>query len=162
MADYGYIRVKGRGIVPVEKRPCIICGKLFAPPHRLRRYCSLSCENKIKYAIQLTTARKLQQVANAVKMEKGCLDCGYRLHPSALQFDHIPDRGKKLKAVSKFTDAKKMRAEMLKCEVRCANCHFIKTMERRLMKRALTPEQEYDIHAIVRRLVLAGTLNLET
>lgn len=93
-------------------------------------------------------------------METGCVDCGYRLHPSALQFDHVPMKGRKIKEVSKFTDPKKMREEMKKCEIRCANCHFIKTMERRMMKRALTWEEEQDIETLVARLVTFGTLNV--
>ncbi len=145
-------------ITPGYRRPCAVCGQNFSPRHFAKKYCSIGCQNKARYAVQLTTARKLQALCNQIKMDQGCLDCGYKLHPAALQFDHIPGRGAKVKDVSRFTDAKKMRLEMLKCEVRCANCHFIKTMERRMMKRALTPEQERNIQMIVERLVTFGTL----
>lgn len=142
------------------RRVCMACAEEFTPKHPNSRYCSLACCNKAKYAVQLTTARRLQAKANKIKMASGCVDCGYRLHPTALQFDHIPSRGKKLKAVSKCTSVRSLKSEILKCEVRCANCHFIKTMERRMMKRALTPEQERDIDAIVQRLVTFGHLKV--
>jgi hypothetical protein len=157
--SYGYIRVKGRGLVRVAKIPCRVCGKDFAPSHPLKRYCSMSCQHVSRYAVQLTKARRLQKMVNDLKMESGCVDCGYRTHPWALQFDHIPNRGKKVLAISKFTDPRKAREEMKKCEVRCANCHMIKTQERRRMKRALTPEEEKRISAIVERLVSFGTLS---
>lgn len=149
---YGYIRVM--------KSRCFVCGKDFPAKTRAKRYCSESCLTKVRYAKQLTKARRMQALCNEIKMETGCVDCGYRLHPSALQFDHVPMKGRKIKEVSKFTDPKKMREEMKKCEIRCANCHFIKTMERRMMKRALTWEEEQDIETLVARLVTFGTLNV--
>ena len=157
--SYGYIRVDGRGLVRVEKRPCRVCGKEYPPTRANRKYCSLSCLHVAQYAVQLTTARRIQKMVNDHKMERGCIDCGYRVHPWALQFDHIPNRGKKIMAVSRFTDPRKAREEMKKCEVRCANCHMIKTQERRRMKRALTPDEEKRISAIVERLVSFGTLS---
>lgn len=142
----------------ITGKKCFACGGEIPLCHPLTRYCSVKCQNFVRYAVQLTTARKLQAMSNKVKMDSGCVDCGYRLHPSALQFDHIASRGKKIKVVGKFTDPIKMRAEMAKCDVRCANCRFIKTMERRMMKRALTPEQETRIRDIVERLVAFGNL----
>lgn len=158
MNSTGYIRVKGRGMVQVENKPCITCGKDFTPSSTAKIHCSDACQRIARYAVQLTKARRFQKMTNDIKMASGCVDCGYRLHPWALQFDHIPDRGKKIMAVSKFTDPRKARKEMLKCEVRCANCHMIKTNERRMLLRALTPDEEKRISAIVERLVTFGTL----
>jgi hypothetical protein len=31
----------------------------------------------------------------SIKMERGCTDCGYREHPAALDFDHLPGFVKK-------------------------------------------------------------------
>ncbi len=63
---------------------------------------------------------------NKIKLDSGCVDCGYREHPTALQFDHV--RGVKIKAVSQFSNLKAALAEAAKCEVRCAICHSIKTV----------------------------------
>lgn len=56
----------------------------------------------------------------------GCVDCGEN-NPIVLEFDHIKD---KLLAVSSFARGHKLKDvqnEVAKCEVRCANCHRIKT-----------------------------------
>jgi hypothetical protein len=68
-----------------------------------------------------------------IKTERGCADCGYNAHPTALEFDHLPGRiklfdiamGVRSKAIEKVL------AEIEKCEVVCANCHAIRTLERR-------------------------------
>jgi hypothetical protein len=63
-----------------------------------------------------------------------CVDCGYS-DRRALQFDHV--RGEKVLAVSEMvcrgTSVDTIKAEIAKCEVRCANCHSIVTHQRRLV-----------------------------
>jgi hypothetical protein len=68
----------------------------------------------------------------AIKLDAGCADCGYREHDVALDFDHRPGE------VKKFSIAKQggrswasVLAEMAKCDVVCANCHRIRTDDRR-------------------------------
>ena len=63
-------------------------------------------------------------------MAAGCKDCGYCENPLALQFDHV--RGEKLGSVSTMYTGSldKLMAEIAKCDVRCANCHLIKTYTR--------------------------------
>lgn len=63
---------------------------------------------------------------NKIKLDSGCVDCGYRGHPTALQFDHV--RGRKIRAVSQFSNLAAALREAAKCEIRCANCHSIKTL----------------------------------
>lgn len=59
-----------------------------------------------------------------------CVDCGYA-DVRALQFDHIiPLNDAKASRVGRFTSIKKIEEEIAKCEVRCANCHMIKTGEK--------------------------------
>lgn len=68
----------------------------------------------------------------AIKLKSGCIDCGYNGHPEALQFDHRPDEVKSFTIARKMTNAwSALEAEIAKCDVRCANCHAIKTAERR-------------------------------
>jgi hypothetical protein len=57
-----------------------------------------------------------------------------------MQFDHV--RGEKLFNVSYFRSKAKidfLLAEIAKCDVVCANCHAIRTHERRAAKAAETP-----------------------
>ena len=60
-----------------------------------------------------------------------CVGCG-KTDICCLEFDHV--EGEKLDAVSKMPGQaqswEKIEAEIVKCEVRFANCHRIKTLER--------------------------------
>lgn len=76
--------------------------------------------------------RKLAIIAE-YKIAKGCVDCGYNAHSVALEFDHRPGTmklfniGEKVGAYS----LDKIWAEIDKCEVVCANCHAVRTKDRR-------------------------------
>ena len=78
-------------------------------------------------------ARALRARVAALKVERGCTDCGYRAHPDALHFDHLPRFTKDLgiARLIDHMDPTRLEAEMAKCEVVCANCHAIRTAERR-------------------------------
>lgn len=81
-------------------------------------------KNKIKI-------RNREFVDNYIK-DKACVDCGIS-DPRVLDFDHV--RGEKVGAISYGIKSgwplEKLEAEILKCEIRCANCHRIVTHERR-------------------------------
>lgn len=72
-------------------------------------------------------------IISRYKLWKGCVDCGYKAHAEALDFDHVRGEKKfniseKLSSVGKWKDIKD---EIRKCEVRCANCHRVITASRR-------------------------------
>jgi hypothetical protein len=69
------------------------------------------------------------RVLNEMKVTAGCIDCGFNAHPAALEFDHV--RGEKLGNVSTIRNRAwhLVLAEIAKCDVRCSNCHRIKTAE---------------------------------
>jgi hypothetical protein len=62
------------------------------------------------------------------KLKRGCACCGYRENAFALDFDHL-DPNSKVEGVSRMSsrNIKKIKEEILKCQVLCANCHRIKT-----------------------------------
>lgn len=97
-------------------------------------YFSVYRSNPDNYARALLRSRerqaKIREYINAEKKAKGCIDCGFNGHPAALDFDHV--RGEKLLNVSAAKSIAQAKAEIEKCEVRCANCHRIKTWERML------------------------------
>ena len=140
----------------VEKQTfeCKQCGCTFAAK-RTAKFCSALCQNRSrarspapKEKVKEWRAARLEKpgyrervnaVANeratgirrwldAFKIAAGCVDCGYRAHPHALHFDHLGD---KVLNVSYAESLRQAKAEISKCEVRCANCHSIKTHERR-------------------------------
>ena len=61
-------------------------------------------------------------------LDHPCLDCG-NTDPRVLEFDHV--RGTKKYNISEMQNqrfsVKALFEEIAKCEVRCANCHRIKT-----------------------------------
>lgn len=77
------------------------------------------------------TQRRTDYLA-AIKVRRGCADCGYRAHPVALDFDHRPGETKRMGV----SQARKwswtaIKTEVEKCDVVCANCHRIRTARRR-------------------------------
>ena len=74
------------------------------------------------------------RLAQMIKKEHGCIDCGYNEHPIALQFDHTGNDKKA--SVSNLIRSdycwKTIMEEINKCEVRCANCHAVVTARRKL------------------------------
>ncbi len=73
------------------------------------------------------------RLAQIIKKERGCVDCGYNIHAVALQFDHVS--GIKKASVSNLIRSdyawKTILEEINKCEVRCANCHAVVTAHRK-------------------------------
>jgi hypothetical protein len=97
---------------------------------RRQWWANLSPERKAeKQAKANARATDLRRYLDGVKMHRGCLDCGYRGHPAALDFDHVS--GQKALLVSSCKSRAQADIEIAKCEVRCANCHRIKSWERR-------------------------------
>ena len=68
---------------------------------------------------------------NMIKAERGCAECGYNAHPAALDFNHT--RGEKMFSISQDVKVAlhRLRAEIDKCDVLCANCHRVHTYEHR-------------------------------
>ena len=61
-----------------------------------------------------------------------CFDCGQTFPPYVMQFDHRVGE-EKLFNVGNGTmrNKEKLLAEIKKCDIVCANCHFIRTYTRR-------------------------------
>lgn len=63
-----------------------------------------------------------------------CTDCGIQYPPYVMQFDHVlPGKSFNLStSVSRGHSLNKIQAEIDKCEVVCANCHFVRTHNRKM------------------------------
>ena len=85
-----------------------------------------------------------------IKIALGCTDCGFNTHPAALDFDHLPGF-EKSETVAVLVGAGKLDlalAEIKKCQVVCANCHRIRTAQRK--KYAGKPKKPVDSKMIER------------
>jgi hypothetical protein len=79
-------------------------------------------------------AQKNTSLVNRWKMTKGCKQCGYKKHPSALVLDHIDpmtkDRNKRNgRAYNPLWSKVRLKEELTKVQVLCACCHNIRTYE---------------------------------
>jgi hypothetical protein len=141
-------------VVPT-KHICVKCGGDFEAKRSGAKYCSTACasraRSKRRYNASDAKRRRLarlekpgyREVVNTVanrratvirrwldeyKIRIGCVDCGYREHAVALDFDHV---GPKKHLVSSARSIKGALAEIAQCEVRCSNCHRVRGHERR-------------------------------
>jgi hypothetical protein len=75
-------------------------------------------------------AAQNRAILQQMKLDAGCVDCGYNERYEALDFDHV--RGDKRWAVSRSMNRSlpQLLDEVEKCEVRCANCHRVATADR--------------------------------
>jgi hypothetical protein len=91
----------------------------------------MSNEPQMRHVHKKKARRRM--MLRIIKQEMGCIDCGYDADPVALQFDHV--KGIKLFNIAESSSMtggiKRLQTELAKCVVRCANCHAIRTQERR-------------------------------
>ena len=143
------------------KTNCLECKKEFNyyPSNSSGKYCSPKCYNKARYEKEGQRSTKeqrsewykkrkkqkgyieklrkqanerklrIKQFLDSYKLERGCKDCGYKEHPEALEFDHIKNNKSFNVALSK--SIRQAKDEIKKCEVVCANCHRIRSHNRR-------------------------------
>lgn len=87
------------------------------------------------YASKSPRARKRAakwRLAQMIKLEQGCVDCGYKKNAYALQFDHVGNDKKSgvSDLICRDYGWATIMKEIEKCEIVCANCHAIRTKER--------------------------------
>lgn len=108
-----------------------------------------------KRSVQRNKQKQLDRI-NALKLARGCADCGYNLYAAALQFDHV--RGDKEFNIASAIGStwSTLEAEIAKCDVVCANCHAVRTYERGYysqVRKEVGPEQRQyllGLHTLVR------------
>jgi hypothetical protein len=112
---------------------CITCSAEFTPARPWQKYCTVRCQRNAPGKAVRTRRFQAErrELINAIKVERGCAECGYNAHPAALDFNHV--RGEKIFNVSQDPKVAlhRLKAEIDKCDVLCANCHRVHTYERR-------------------------------
>lgn len=82
---------------------------------------------------RLALAKRTAEWVDQFKLSAGCMDCGYRAHVDALEFDHRPGEVKRMivSQIKHSASRGMLKNEMNKCDVVCANCHRVRTANRR-------------------------------
>lgn len=113
----------------MKTKQCEICGKDFEIIQKgwTRKYC-FECSPTINSETGMTASRSLTIRHEAmkkalVKLKGGkCERCGYDKCLRALEFHHI-DPNEKDFQVSAFKNYSRLKKEVEKCMLLCANCH---------------------------------------
>ena len=85
--------------------------------------------------VKLEAARKSRLAGRQIIIDsksKPCMDCGQSFHPCQMQFDHRPGVEKRF-TIGRHsgTGVHRIKREIAKCDVVCANCHALRTWMRR-------------------------------
>ena len=92
-------------------------------------------ENKDRIAAYNRDRRDNRQLLIDQMKAVPCADCGGTFPPVCMDFDHLDGSAKDFNIGSSTTTAlRKVLAEIAKCEVVCANCHRLRTVERLVLK----------------------------
>ena len=68
------------------------------------------------------------------KLKEGpCADCSLSFPPECMDFDHLPQYDK-IENIGRIRSHKKIKEEIAKCELVCANCHRVRTLKRIIVK----------------------------
>lgn len=125
-----------------RKRPCQPCRDARIRIRKDSMMPPLERAKKEKVRRRAYTARRLTKrtlVVQNIKLTRGCADCGYNIHPEALEFDHLGDKEFSISSGRRY-GLDRLMAEIDKCDVVCANCHRVRTADRR---NSLTREPNY-------------------
>lgn len=130
LANEFYLRKKGPRAGDYYEK-CKECMK-----SRGRNYYHQNHERQLKLAL-LRKERYIEErrgYINEYKRNKTCMDCRGKFPPVAMDFDHREDEAKS-RTISRmvFRDTsnfEKIKEEMTKCDLVCANCHRVRTHDR--------------------------------
>lgn len=102
--------------------------------HRLRTLSQRPSSWRLAERLPPSWRRRLeyQDRNDQAKLERGCLDCGWKKWARGLDWDHV--RGRKTGTISSLIANSRpwdeIETEMNKCDLVCANCHRVRTIER--------------------------------
>lgn len=120
--DYFSFRFKSRGI---RKKRCRDCDKRYHDDYYLQNRTKEIARCRVN---NVKTRERNRERLYRYFLSHSCVDCG-NSDPLVLEFDHV--RGEKKYNVSNMIARafswNTILEEISKCDVRCANCHRIKT-----------------------------------
>ena len=118
------LRSKSKG---TRHRTCKECHKIYSKAHY---EANKHKHNKRRMENRHQTGQKLRAKVLKYLQEHPCVDCG-ETDPVVLEFDRIRDKEHNVSSmVTQGFAWKKIKKEINKCKVRCANCHRRKTAKK--------------------------------
>jgi hypothetical protein len=139
---------------------CLGCSLEFKTLRQDKKHCSYSCTRKVcnsrhwkkivsgelpkqRYSIR-PTQQRARDFIYIDKINRGCSRCPER-RPSCLQYHHL-DPAKKLQTIAVLASHSLdlVKAEIEKCIILCANCHFVEELGDGLLQKqiGLGPSQQ--------------------
>lgn len=87
---------------------------------------------ELTYERTKTTREKRKEIIKKIKESSPCLDFNISYSYYIMHFDHLDFKTKigKVSSLIQTKDIKSVLKEIEKCELLCANCHFIRTWKR--------------------------------
>lgn len=91
-------------------------------------------KNKAMYTERTRQRRKdLTAYVTELKESNPCVDCGQFYKGCQMQYDHIgTDKVKSVSDTIRYNTLPKVLEEIAKCELVCANCHALRTWQRKI------------------------------
>ncbi len=85
-----------------------------------------------EYYIQKAQKKRqeLRKWLAELKQASPCADCMIQYPYYVMDFDHVSKKDSEINRLVLSGNAKKLKEEILKCEIVCANCHRIRTYRR--------------------------------
>jgi hypothetical protein len=94
----------------------------------IRRHYYSNREKYIKKALR--RKKELRQWLISIKENEPCKDCGISYPYYVMDFDHLRDKTYEVTKLINSCSMRKLKAEIEKCEIVCANCHRMRTFKR--------------------------------
>lgn len=124
LSDFNKNRIRSDGV----QTYCRECMSVRATAYYQRRGKQMRKQSNSAYKKRKT---RNKEWLRSYLEERNCVDCG-STDVRVLEFDHVS--GEKEGAISRLVNdgysIKRLKSEIAKCEVVCANCHRIRTYER--------------------------------
>lgn len=106
---------------------------------RQRAYYAENREARLAYIRDYSAKKQVEKREFIAELKSHpCHDCGGKFHACAMDFDHLEGESK-IDSISTLmrnmrVTLKRLKEEVAKCELVCANCHRVRTYNRMMEK----------------------------
>lgn len=111
-------------------------------------------KNKKRCIQVISTNKRIRALKNYMKVltryfNKPCVDCKTMYHPASMVFDHMRNKNDGVGTLIRDGHSwSVVKREIDKCEVRCQNCHFLKTFREHKHWNEISDSIEFYYNAI--------------